>query len=321
MGGSLSAFQTLCSRLEDNDPNADVVNTDCFPHFDQEAAQQLGEALKDNQHVQRILLDVTNLSCAGPEDGVTRVASFLRDSSTLKAVLLKSPGLASMDAYVSPTHRAHVGEVVSIFLSALTESGSLHELTLADIDLALPCEAFHRFLSDCHPNLRRLRLSYGRDLEPNEMTILMNAFAQNTTLTGLELTEVPISIWHACLAGVAVNETLHTLNLHHLPINYDLAPLTHLIESNSAICSLSISQSRLMNVAAIATSLQRNESIVELILSSCGIGVQDAVHLKRLVKGCPSIVRLNLSGNHLRAEGLAVLADGKQYMWCFCPFA
>ncbi|KAL7573808.1 hypothetical protein ACA910_007834 [Epithemia clementina (nom. ined.)] len=311
MGGSLSAFQSLCSRLEENDPTAVVVNTDSFPYFDPESAQQLGLALKNNHHVQKILLDVTNLSCRGPDDGVTSVASFIKSSPTLKTVLLKSPGgLVSTGAIMCPTQRADVCGVVAFFLSALAESSSVDELSLADIDLALPRKAFLHFLTECRPNLRRLRLSYGRSVEPSEMTVLMNAFAQNKTLKGLELTDVPESIWSACLAGVAMNETLHSLNLHRMSNDYDQDPLTNLIENNTSICSLSINQSRIPNLPEFATSLQRNENIVELILTYCWIGVQDAVHIKRLIKGCPNITRLNLSGNDLRSEGLAVLADG-----------
>ena len=60
----------------------------------------------------------------------------------------------------------------------------------------------------------------------------------------------------------------------------------------------------------MTTSLQHNENIAELILSNCGIDAYDAVHLKRLVKECPKIKRLNLSSNTLRAKGLHLLAEG-----------
>lgn len=310
MGGTFSAFQTLCSRLQDNDPNVFIVNTDTFPYFDPEAAQKLGQALENNTHVQRLIIDITNLAVLGPEDGVTRISSFVKTSQSLKAVLLKSPGLASFGEYIGPNQRIDVADVVTIFLSSLAQNEAVDEVILADVDLALPCKAFHKFLVECKPNLRRLRLSYGQGLEPIEMMTIMDAFAKNETLKEVQLTEVPESMWSACLAGIAVNQNLCSLNLDRLSEDYDHTPLNNVIETNTSIRKLSITRSRFVSVESIITSLQRNETIVELILSNCGIGVHDAVHLKRLVKECPSITRLNLSGNTLRARGLQLLAEG-----------
>ena len=301
MGGSVSSFQELCSSLRANDPDVPIVNTDCFPYFDNECAEQLGLALKDNVHVRKIFLDISSLASSGPDTGVSLLASFLQTSRTLKTLLIKStPGLALQDA----------GKVLSTFFDASIGSDSIQELTLVDTDLTIACADFRRLLTECRPNLRRLRLSCACSVDPSGKKDIVDAVAQNKTITGIELSHVSESIWSACMAGVAMNENLHSLNLDRLTSVYDYAPLSHAIETNTSIESLCVRYGTIPNMAAMASSLQRNNTIVELILLHCSITSRQVPHIARILKGCPTLKRLNLASNYIQTEGFALLANG-----------